>query len=377
MKVGEGASHGVASERDGAAELFARYSAPIYRYCYRRLGSREEAEDALQATYLNAWRSLKDGFAPENPQPWLFRIAANVCASNLRAKLGGTQLELRDPEAFEHLVQVEQPQREEFLDLTEAVRELPDRQRRALVLRDWHGLPYDEIATRMAVSHAAVETLLVRARGRVVTTLTSREWRRDLAASTRALVLWPLGLFSARSALAEGSAHLKAGVLVASGTVAPLVAFGVLQTFVFGSPQRNDADRSAASIPGRVTQVQPSSAHVDRPRPASSGHVRTEEGKRRQHPVAVVTQPDSGSQHASGQLGGQASGQAPGQGSGQGSGQGPGSGEGPSSPPESPPSEPGGKVTLCHQTKNGGVTITVSEQAAAHGHSDDPRGACA
>jgi RNA polymerase sigma-70 factor, ECF subfamily len=368
MELENGGSNGLASERDGAAELFARHSAPIYRYCLRRLGSREEAEDALQATYLNAWRSLKGGFAPDNPRPWLFAIAANVCTSTLRTKLGGTQLELRDPEAFDDLVHVEQPEREAFLDLTEAVRELPDRQRHALFLRDWHGLPYDEIATRMAVSQAAVETLLVRARGRVTATLASREWRRDLAASTRALVLWPLSLIRENSALAGGSAQLKAGLL-AGGTVAPLVAFGVLQATVFGSPERKDANRGTLARPGLVAQVMPSASHLDRPRQEPSVHVRADEPKRRPRPSpGAQAQTDSSSPAASGQLGGH----APGQGPGQGSGQGPE----PAPPSEPAPSQSDGKVTLCHQTKHGGVTITVSEQAAAHGHRDDPRGAC-
>jgi RNA polymerase sigma-70 factor, ECF subfamily len=368
MKVKQGEGYGLASQRDGAAELFARYSVPIYRYCLRRLGSREEAEDALQATYLNAWRSLKGGFAPDNPQPWLFRIAANVCASSLRTKLGGTQLELRDPEAFEDLVHVEQPEREAFLDLTEAVRELPDRQRRALFLRDWHGLPYEEIATRMAVSHAAVETLLVRARGRVATTLTSREWRRDLAASARALVLWPLALLREKSALAGSSAQLKAGLL-AGGTVAPLVAFGVLQATVFGPAETKEASRGTASTPGHVTQVNPSSARLERTLEEPSKHVRTEEPKRRPRPPAALAQAGSGSPPASGQLSGQVSGQGPGHASGPG--------PDPAPPSEPAPSQSDGKVTVCHQTKHGGVTITVAAQAAAHGHSDDPRGACA
>ena len=52
-------------EADDATELFTRHSPGIYRYCLRRLGSPEEAEDALQLTYLNAWRSLKSGFKPD------------------------------------------------------------------------------------------------------------------------------------------------------------------------------------------------------------------------------------------------------------------------------------------------------------------------
>ena len=77
-------------EADDATELFTRHSPGIYRYCLRRLGSPEEAEDALQLTYLNAWRSLKSGFEPTQRRPWLFGIAANVCSTALRTKLGGT-----------------------------------------------------------------------------------------------------------------------------------------------------------------------------------------------------------------------------------------------------------------------------------------------
>ena len=66
--------------------LYCDYAGRIYRYCLSRLDSPEEAEDALQATYLNAWRSLNSGVEPLSNRPWLFQIAANVCASMLRTK---------------------------------------------------------------------------------------------------------------------------------------------------------------------------------------------------------------------------------------------------------------------------------------------------
>src|ERR687892_1992855 len=134
-----GVKDGATAQVDGASELFTRHSAAVYRYCLRRLGSPQDAEDALQVTYLNAWRSLKRGFEPEQPAPWLFRIAANVCATELSSKLGGTRLELRDPTTLDELAGVEDSGSEELLGLSEALRELPARQRRALVLRDWRG----------------------------------------------------------------------------------------------------------------------------------------------------------------------------------------------------------------------------------------------
>ena len=119
------------------------------------------------------------------------------------------------------IAQVEQPEREAVLDLTAAVRDLPDRQRHALLLRDWQGLHYDEIATKMAVSGAAVETLLFRARNNVGATLERRDWKPKLATSARALLVWPFGFMTSKSAVASGASHLKMGFLLACGTVAP------------------------------------------------------------------------------------------------------------------------------------------------------------
>ena len=366
MKVQEGGMERATSERDGATELFARHSAPIYRYCLRRLGSREEAEDALQATYLNAWRSLKGGFIPRTPRPWLFQIAANVCSSTLRTRLGGTRLEPHAPEALEELAQVREPERDELLDLEEAVRELPERQRRALVLRHWHGLPYGEIAARMDVSDAAVETLLVRARGSVAATLAGREWGARVAGSARALVAWPFGLLAAKEAVASTTSQLKVGLGLACGTVAPLVAFGVLHTLVFSPQERREAKRAPVFEP--VTQVAPpgmqsgnearwlpvnADSAVERKPPkeqgGSEGSVQdSTQGTKFEHSGAEASAPTPASPA-----------------------------EGPSSPVGSAPHA--GQVVICPQTgskKKPGVTIHVSPQGAEHGLSNDPNGAC-
>jgi RNA polymerase sigma-70 factor (ECF subfamily) len=362
VNVQQGGLNGATSERDSATELFTRYSSAIYRYCLRRLRSPEEAEDAVQATYLNAWRSLKRGCAPENPRPWLFQIAANVCADTLRRKFAGTRLELRDPEALEDLVQVEQLEQDAFLDLADAVRDLPDRQRRALVLRDWHGLAYAEIATRMAVSDAAVETLLVRARSRVAATLTNGEWKPKLASSARALILWPLGVLSkksvvaGKSTVATGSSHLKMGVVLACGTVAPLVAFGVLQTFALEPEKPSAANRTALSAPGTDLELY---------RPPGEGRL---EGR------VVVDRRTERQPHAGLTKGRGGSGpkDKPNHGNGHAATPGPVSSahDAPASPQQ---------VTLCHQTqsdKRPGVTVKVAPQAAEHGLSQDPTGAC-
>jgi RNA polymerase sigma-70 factor (ECF subfamily) len=253
--AGSGLKDGKTAEAEGATELFARYSAGVYRYCLGRLGSPEEAEDALQLTYLNAWRSLKRGFEPQQPRPWLFQIAANVCATSLRSKLGGTRLELRDPSALDELAGSGGPGNEELLGLSQALRDLPSRQRRAIVLRDWHGLSYDEIAAEMAVSDAAVETLLFRARNKVATTLANPDWRRRLAPS-RALLIWPFGFLRTKSLVTGGAEQLKMGVALAGGTVVPLIAFGLIQV-VLSEPKETTQEPQRAAV-SQVAQARAS-----------------------------------------------------------------------------------------------------------------------
>jgi len=67
-----------------AADLYKRYSPQIFGYCLHQLGSREEAEDAVQTTFMNAFRGLQRGIVPELESAWLFKIAHNVCLSRRR-----------------------------------------------------------------------------------------------------------------------------------------------------------------------------------------------------------------------------------------------------------------------------------------------------
>jgi RNA polymerase sigma-70 factor (ECF subfamily) len=342
------------AKRDGASELFTRYSPAIYRYCLRRLRSREEAEDALQVTYLNAWRSLESGFQPADPRPWLFQIAANVCSSNLRSMLTGPRLELREPETLDKFARANE--RTEILsDLTAAVRELPDRQRRALVLRDWQGLAYDEIAADLAISDAAVETLIFRARRSVAATLAKRDWRPNVAASARAALAWPLGVFHAKAALTGGTAHAKSALAIACGTAAPLVAFGILQTVLFSADVAKEAHKRTPPV---EAPLRPAREHGLRPLLAREGSeqrpVETEQKQREKRGEEP--------KHAS----------AP---------QGPASHPASPSQPEAPSGAPDARAAavLCHGTNsksNPGVTITVAPQATVNGHRDDATGAC-
>jgi hypothetical protein len=78
-----------------------------------------------------------------------------------------------------------------------------------------------------------------------------------LATSARALLVWPVGFLQAKSAVASGATHLKAGLVIACGTVAPLVAFGVLQVIAFGPEETGGANQAAVHAPVAIVEALP------------------------------------------------------------------------------------------------------------------------
>jgi RNA polymerase sigma factor (sigma-70 family) len=148
-----------------ATDLYERYASRLYGFCLHRLGSREEAEDAVQTTFLNAFRGLSRGVVPASESAWLFKIAENVCLSRHRAAFRRRRVEAPgDLAAVEDTVAAPARADDELIPLEDALAEMPDAQRRALLLREWQGLSYREIAAELEVSQSAVETLIFRAR---------------------------------------------------------------------------------------------------------------------------------------------------------------------------------------------------------------------
>jgi RNA polymerase sigma factor (sigma-70 family) len=155
----------VAPGAAAAGDLYERYSGQILGYCLHQLGSREEAEDAVQTTFMNAFRGLQRGIVPELESAWLFKIAHNVCLSRRRSSWRRGKIEA--PNNFEVLQEIV-PGREQVADelirLPDVLEAMPETQRRAILLREWQGLTYREISTELGLSQAAVETLIFRAR---------------------------------------------------------------------------------------------------------------------------------------------------------------------------------------------------------------------
>jgi RNA polymerase sigma factor (sigma-70 family) len=198
-----------------AGELYARYSERIYRYCLSRLRSREEAEDATQTTFLNAFRGLQRGVTPELEQAWLYKIAENVCLTRVRTNTRRRRVEApTDLEPLHDSVAAPQRDRDELHGISDALAALPEQQRRAILLREWQGLSYREIAAELGISQGAVETLIFRARRSLARQLERNKSRTGLRRSMNvgSLLAW------LKSIALGGSTAAKVAAVVAAGS---------------------------------------------------------------------------------------------------------------------------------------------------------------
>jgi RNA polymerase sigma factor (sigma-70 family) len=149
------------------AALFDSHGRMILGLSRFLLRDADEADDATQQTFLSAYRSLLSGTEPRNPAQWLAEIARNECRGRIAARMREPLPLAATVEATGHDPADAADQIELIDELKAAIAELPDRQREAVVLRDFYGLSYREVATAMTVSVPVVESLLFRARRRL------------------------------------------------------------------------------------------------------------------------------------------------------------------------------------------------------------------
>ena len=249
-----------ARDADATHDLYERYSGQIYGFCVNKLGSRDEAEDALQSTFLNAHRALRRGVTPEAELAWLFKIAHNVCLTRRRSSWRRGRVETpSDFTAVQDIVPApSQESPDDLMRLTEALEHMPDNQRRAILLREWQGLSYHEIADELELSQSAVETLIFRARRTLASNLESEPAQPSKLARMRK-GLDAGALLAALKGLFEGGAAVKvaAVAVAASGTVVVVAAAPTDQL------TKPDPQKQAAA----VTQAAPPPVVFERARP--------------------------------------------------------------------------------------------------------------
>jgi len=167
-------------DRAGFAGDTEPYRRELHVHCYRMLASYEQAQDAVQETYLRAWRG-RAGFDGSPPRAWLYRIATNVCLDLLRAEArhrvavrSFADLPWLQPYPDRLLDQVAPPDdrpdevavRRETIELAflVAMQVLPPRQRAVFIVRDVLGWPAADTAALLGTSVAAANSALQRAR---------------------------------------------------------------------------------------------------------------------------------------------------------------------------------------------------------------------
>ena len=150
-------------DRQAFAAIYDRHHQALYRYIRSIVRDPDDATDALQSAMVGALRGMPARDANAPLKPWLFRIAHNEAINVLRRRRSHEDIEsvaTRAGTDLEH----DAAARESLRQLVADLRELPERQSGALIMRELSGLDYDEIAAAFEVSPAAAKQTVYEAR---------------------------------------------------------------------------------------------------------------------------------------------------------------------------------------------------------------------
>jgi RNA polymerase sigma-70 factor (ECF subfamily) len=155
--------------RGASNQLVLRWERPIYALAYRVIGREEEARDVCQDTFLRAYRALPGFKGQAKFSSWLYRIALNLCRDWIRRQQRAPVMQMpegidpvemaaeREPaESIETLV----ARRELSAVVEEAMALLPEEQRTAIILKEYHGMTFQEIADLQGCPLSTVKTRL-------------------------------------------------------------------------------------------------------------------------------------------------------------------------------------------------------------------------
>ena len=153
-------------DRNAFSELIRIHAQDVQRVVYRMCGDQQLAEDAAQETFIQAWMKLASYRPKSSLRNWLYRIAVNSAIDTLRKEKrilpeAVDELPLTDDEpspeaAFIHA--------ERTVAVQSAIAALPDASRAVLILREYEGLSYREIAETLDIPLGTVMSRLSYAR---------------------------------------------------------------------------------------------------------------------------------------------------------------------------------------------------------------------
>ena len=159
----------IGGDAESFNQLILRWERPIYALAYRVIGREEDARDVCQETFLRAFRALPGFKGQAKFSSWLYRIALNLCRDWIRRQRRAPVMQMpegidpgelaaeRGPvESIEELVS----RRELSAVVEEAMALLPEEQRTAIILKEYHGLTFQEIADMQDCPLSTVKTRL-------------------------------------------------------------------------------------------------------------------------------------------------------------------------------------------------------------------------
>jgi RNA polymerase sigma-70 factor (ECF subfamily) len=154
---------------DSFNQLVLRWERPIYALAYRVIGREEDARDVAQETFLRAFRALSGFKGQAKFSSWLYRITLNLCRDWIRrerrtpvaqAPEGVDIIELASESAPSETIEDLVSRKELGRAVARAMSTLPEEQRTAIILKEYHGLTFQEIADLLDCPLSTVKTRL-------------------------------------------------------------------------------------------------------------------------------------------------------------------------------------------------------------------------
>jgi RNA polymerase sigma-70 factor (ECF subfamily) len=156
-------------DADSFNQLILRWERPIYALAYRVIGREEDARDVCQDTFLRAYRALPGFKGQAKFSSWLYRIALNLCRDWIRRQRRAPVVQLAEDVDAVELASERGPvesiedlaaRRELSEVVARAMAGLPDEQRTAIILKEYHGMTFQEIADMQGCPLSTVKTRL-------------------------------------------------------------------------------------------------------------------------------------------------------------------------------------------------------------------------
>ena len=157
----------IGGDADSFNQLVLRWERPIYALAYRTIGREEDARDVCQETFLRAFRALSGFRGQAKFSSWLYRIALNLCRDWIRRERRAPVMQAPEGVDLMELAAAAEPSepienlvaRKDMTRLVEeAMTRLSEEQRTAIILKEYHGMTFQEIADLLGCPLSTVKT---------------------------------------------------------------------------------------------------------------------------------------------------------------------------------------------------------------------------